>query len=94
MRDNPTVEEMLAANVMLPEVDVNREYWNPIPEDVELLSIENQLVRDTRQTAMFLAWRQAQQAENARRKALNEVARQESIWRSRTLKSAETRSTR
>ena len=63
VRDNPTVEDVLAANAMLPEVDVNREYWNPTPEEmIELLSIENQLVRDTRQTAMFLAWRQAQQA--------------------------------
>ena len=43
VRDNPTIEDVLAANAMLPEVDVNREYWNPTPEEmIELLSIENQ----------------------------------------------------
>ena len=76
VRENPTVEDVLAENAMLPEVDVGREYWTPAPEQmIELLAIENQLVRDARQNAMFLAWRQAQQAENARRKALNEVSK-------------------
>ena len=33
------------------------------------------MIRTARQNVMFLAWRQAQQAENARRKAMNEVAK-------------------
>ena len=76
VRENPNVDDVLAENVMLPEVDTGREYWVPTPEETnELLAIEDQVIRTARQNVMFLAWRQAQQAENARRKALNEVAK-------------------
>ena len=37
-RENSTVEDLLAENTMLPDVDVGREYWTPAPEEmIELL---------------------------------------------------------
>ena len=32
VRVNPTIEQILEANVMLPDVDTTREYWIPTPE--------------------------------------------------------------
>ena len=46
VRDNPTVEQILAANVMLPEKDTAREYWSPTTDQaIELAAIEDQEVR-------------------------------------------------
>ena len=76
VRDNPTVEQILAANVMLPEKDTTREYWSPTTSQAgELAAIEDPEVRAMRGNEMFLQWRQANLTENARRKALNEVAK-------------------
>ena len=61
---------------MLPEVDTAREYWIPTPEqNAELMLIEGLEARTARSNELFLQWRQARLDENARRKALNEVAK-------------------
>ena len=74
VRDNPTVEQVLQANVMLPEVDTSREFWGPNADQViELSANEDMELRAARANAMFLQWRRANLDENARRKALNEV---------------------
>ena len=76
MRDNPTVEQILAANVMLSEKDTAREYWSPTTDHaIELAAIEDQEVRVMRGNELFLEWRQANLNENARCKALNEMAK-------------------
>ena len=76
VRANPTIEQILVANVMLPDVDTTREYWIPNPEQAaELAAINPRAAKDARRTEMFIAWRQAQLLENARRKALNEVTK-------------------
>ena len=76
VRENPTIEQILTNNVMLPEVDTAREYWTPtVEQNIQLATIEDQAIRATISNAMFLEWRQANLAENARRKALNEVAK-------------------
>ena len=73
---NPTIEQILEANVMLPDVDTTREYWIPSPEQAaELAAINPRAAQDARRNEMFIAWRQAQLLENARRKALNEVTK-------------------
>ena len=60
MRDNPTVEQVLQANVMLPEVDTSREFWGPTADHViELSAIEDMELRAARANAMFLQWRRA-----------------------------------
>ena len=52
---------------MLPEVDTAREYWTPsVEQAIQLAAIEDQEIRNS--NAMFLEWRQANQAENARGK--------------------------
>ena len=59
-RENPTVEEILAANAMQPEVDATREYWVPMPEQVTALAaIEDAGARAAMETTMFVAWRRA-----------------------------------
>ena len=76
VRANPTIEQILEANVMLPDVDTTREYWIPSPEQAaELAAINPRAAQDARRNEMFIAWRQAQLLENARRKALNEVTK-------------------
>ena len=61
---------------MLPEVDTARDYWIPTPEQIaELVLIEDLEARTVRSNELFLQWRQARLDENARRKALNEVAK-------------------
>ena len=61
---------------MLPGVDTAREYWTPTPEqNAELILIEDLEARAARSNELFLQWRQARLDENARRKALNEVAK-------------------
>ena len=76
VRDNYTLDQILEANVMLPEVDTAREYWTPTPEqNAELMLIEDLEARTARSNELFLQWRQVRQDENARRKALNEVAK-------------------
>ena len=56
IRENPTVEEMLAANAMLPEVDTTREFWVPGPEQAEgLAAIKDAGARAAIETAMFVA---------------------------------------
>ena len=71
-----TVEQILAQNVMLPDVETAREYWVPTAEETaELEAINARPAREARAQQMFIPWRQAQLAENARRKALNEVAK-------------------
>ena len=70
------MDQILEANVMLPEVDTAREYWIPTPEqNAELVLIEDLEARTARSNELFLQWRQARLDENARRKALNEVAK-------------------
>ena len=67
MRDNPTVEQILAANVTLPEKDTAREYWSPTTDQaIELAAIEDQAVRVMRGNELVLEWRQANLNENAR----------------------------
>ena len=76
VRENPTVEQILTSNVMLPEEDTAREYWTPtVEQNIQLATIEDQAIRATISNTMFLEWRQANLAENARRKALNEVSK-------------------
>ena len=76
VRVNYTVEQILAENVMLPEVDTTREFWTPTPEEAaELEAIAARPAREARKTQLFKAWREQRQEENARRKALNEVAK-------------------
>ena len=42
VRENPSVEEILAANAMQPEVDITREFWVPSPEQAaSLVAIED-----------------------------------------------------
>ena len=70
------VDQILAANPMLPEVDTARDLWVPTPEQVaELNTINQRVVREARRNEMYLDWRHFQLEENARRKALNEVAK-------------------
>ena len=57
-------------------VDTVREYWTPTPEqNAELTLIEDLAGRTARSNELFLQWRQARLDENARRKALNNVAK-------------------
>ena len=61
---------------MLPDVDTAREFWIPTEEQAaELAAIAGAQPREVRRTQMYVAWRQENLAENARRKALNEVAK-------------------
>ena len=74
VRANPTIEQILVANVMLPDVDTTREYWIPNPEQAaELAAINPRAAQNARRTEMLIAWRRAQLMENARRNTLNEV---------------------
>ena len=73
---NPTVDEVLEANKILPDLDATREYWIPTAEQTAALTaIEDAGQRAAAENAMFVAWRRATLEENARRKALNEVAK-------------------
>ena len=75
-RDIYTLDQILEANVMVPEVDMAREYWTPTPEqNAELMLIEDLIARTAISDELFLQWRQARLDENARRKAPNEVAK-------------------
>ena len=70
------IDQVLAANPMLPEVDTAREHWVPTAEQtVELNAINPRVARDARRNEIYLAWRHVQLEENARRKDLNEVAK-------------------
>ena len=70
------IAQILAANPMLPDVDTAREHWVPTEaEQTELDAIAQRPAREARATQLYLVWRQAQLQENARRKALNEVAK-------------------
>ena len=76
VRENPTVEEILEANVTLPDLDATREFWIPtVEQTAALTAIENAAARAAAENAMFVAWRRAILEENARRKAMNEVAK-------------------
>ena len=56
--------------------DSTREYWNPtIEEQAALNAIEDEAARTLLSNQLFLTWRQGRLDENARRKALNEVAK-------------------
>ena len=95
VRDDPTVEQILAANVMLPEKDTAREYWSPTTGQAEeLAAIVDPEVRAMRGNEMFLQWTQANLTENARRKALNEVAKTRIDLEVKDLKGERIRSTR
>ena len=49
VRDNYTLDQILEADVMLPEVNTAREYWTPTPEqNAELMLIEDLVVRTAR----------------------------------------------
>ena len=39
VRDNPTVEQVLQANVILPEVDTSREFWGPVAGDAYMCTL-------------------------------------------------------
>ena len=76
VRANYTVEQILAANVMLPEVEYTREFWTPTPEQTaELAAINQRAPRDARRMEFFMAWRQERLLINAQRKAQNEVTK-------------------
>ena len=62
---------------MLPDVDTVREFWTLTEEEeaAELATIAGAQPREVRRTQMYVAWKQENLAENARRKALNEVPR-------------------
>ena len=76
MREIPTVEEILDANATQPEVVAIREYWVPTPEQVTALAaLEIAGARTAMETTIFMAWRRAMFEENAKRKALSEVAK-------------------
>ena len=76
VRDNYTLDQVLEASVMLSEVETAIKYWTPTPEqNAELILIEDLDIKTARSNELFLQWRQARLDENARRKALNEVAK-------------------
>ena len=76
VRDNHGLDQILEANVIIPEVDTAREYWVPtIEEQAALNAIEDEAARTLLSNQLFLIWRQGRLDENARRKALNEVAK-------------------
>ena len=53
MRETPTVEEILAANAMQPEVIATTAYWVPAPERITALAaIENAEARAAMDTTM------------------------------------------
>ena len=60
VRVNPTVEQILEANVMLPDVNPTREYWSP---------------HQRRRQSSPLSTLERSVSENSRRKALNEVTK-------------------
>ena len=70
-----TVEQILARNRMQPEVDTDREFWLPTAEQTAELEALNARPRAIKETEFYLAWRQARQQENARRKAQNEITK-------------------
>ena len=74
-RREHTAEQILARNVMLPEVDTAREFWLPTPEEAEQLEGLNARQRAAKKTEFYLPWRQAGMLENARRKAQNEITK-------------------
>ena len=60
----------------LPDLDATREFWIPtVEQTAALTAIENAGARAAAENAMFVAWRRAILEENARRKAVNEVAK-------------------
>ena len=52
------VEQMLARNVMQPEVDTAREFWLPTAEQTAELEELTPRPRVIRETEFYLAWRQ------------------------------------
>ena len=70
-----TAEQILARNVMLPEVDTAREYWQPTPEQTAELTGLTARARETKELEFYLPWRQERLLENARRKAQNEITK-------------------
>ena len=62
-----TVEQILARNVMLPEVDTAKEFWLPTPEQSAELEGLAARPRAARETEFYPPWRQEQLQEKARR---------------------------
>ena len=61
---------------MLPDLDATRDFWIPTAEQIAALAaIEDAGQRAAAESAMFVACRRATLEKNARRKALNEVAK-------------------
>ena len=83
-----SVEQILARNRMLPEVDTDREFWLPTAEQAAELEALTPRPRATKETEFCLAWRQARQQENARTRSRRLV----SIWRRRSYRRDKTRS--
>ena len=54
-----TVEQILARNRMLPEVDTAREFWLPIAEQATELEALTARPRGIREMEFYLAWREA-----------------------------------
>ena len=75
-RENHTVQEILDNDMMLPDLDATREIWIPtVEQTAALTAIEEAGQRAAAENAMFVAWIRVTLEENARRKALNEVAK-------------------
>ena len=70
-----TAEQILPRNRMLPEVDTDIDFWLPTAEQAAELEALTPRPRATKETEFYLAWRQARQQENARRKAQNEITK-------------------
>ena len=70
-----TAEQILARHRMLPDLDTDREFWLPTAEQTTELEALANRPRATKETEFYLAWRQARQQENARRKAQNEITK-------------------
>ena len=74
-RAEDTVEQMLARNRMLPEVDTARVFWLPTAEQTTELEALTARPRGIKETEFYLAWREVRLQENARRKAQNEITK-------------------
>ena len=74
-RGNYTVEQVLARNAMLPDVDTDREYWTFTPEQATELASLSARVKENKESVFYLPRRQDVLTENARRKAQNDITK-------------------
>ena len=71
-----TVEQILARNVMLPDVDTDRECWTPTPEQATELASLSARAKENKESEFYLPWRSR---------------RLVSIWRRRSYRRDKTR---